>query len=145
MWCVAPLSTAHIPDILARRNSTFHGNCKCDSVIVVVVVVVPPLDIVGSASTVMAAASWAPILVLLLGPALVDHVPQFPAVRALARLSVGVERLRCFFSLHRRRLLTLPLDVLIREHLHDVLRSQLCIDHLQVEHNVLVALGEAAQ
>ncbi|KAG2873276.1 hypothetical protein PC129_g24879 [Phytophthora cactorum] len=35
--------------------------------------------------------------------------------------------------------------MLVREHLHNVLRLQVCIAHLQVEHDVLVALGETAQ
>ncbi|KAG4222558.1 hypothetical protein PC116_g28968 [Phytophthora cactorum] len=137
----------HPGHILTRRNSTFQGNRERHSIVVVVVsvAVVSPLDVVGPASTAIAAASWPSILVLLLGPALVDHVPQFPAVRALARLSVGVERLGCVLSLHCRSLLALPLDVLVREHLHNVLRPQLCIAHLQVEHDVLVALGETAQ
>ncbi|KAG4225552.1 hypothetical protein PC116_g26018 [Phytophthora cactorum] len=145
----AAFDRPHPGHILARRNSTFQGNRERHSIVVVVVsvAVVSPLDIVGPASTAVAAASWPSVLVLLLGPALVDHVPQFSAVRALARLSVGVERLGRVLRLHRRRcrLLALPLDVLVREHLHNVLRAQLCIAHLQVEHDVLVALGETAQ
>ncbi|KAG4216635.1 hypothetical protein PC116_g34884 [Phytophthora cactorum] len=35
--------------------------------------------------------------------------------------------------------------MLVCEHLHDVLRSQFRAAHLQVQHDVLVALGEAAQ
>ncbi|KAG2950686.1 hypothetical protein PC119_g28257 [Phytophthora cactorum] len=35
--------------------------------------------------------------------------------------------------------------MLVREHLHDVLRSQFRAAHLQVEHDFLVALGETAQ
>ncbi|KAG4222078.1 hypothetical protein PC116_g29447 [Phytophthora cactorum] len=137
----------HPGHILARRNSTFQGNRERHSIVVVVVsvAVVSPLDVVGPAPTAVAAASWPSVLVLLLGPALVDHVPQFSAVPALARLSVGLERLGRVLSLHRRRLLALPLHVLVRERLHNVLRLQLCIAHLQVEHDVFVALGETAQ
>ncbi|KAG3123968.1 hypothetical protein PC128_g27554 [Phytophthora cactorum] len=145
----ATVNRPHPPNILARRDAAFERGRKRYAIVAVVVVVsvavVSPLDAVGPASTAVAAASSTSVLVLLIGPALVDHVPQFPAVRTLARLSVGVERLGRVLSLHRRRLLALPLDVLVREHLHDVLLAQLCIDHLQVEHDVLVALGETAQ
>ena len=33
----------------------------------------------------------------------------------------------------------------IRQHLHDVLGPEFCAAHLQVQHDVLVAIGEAAQ
>ncbi|KAG4219763.1 hypothetical protein PC116_g31758 [Phytophthora cactorum] len=131
----AAVDRPHPGHILARRNSTFHGNRERHSIVVVVVsvAVVSPLDVVGPASTAVAAASWPSVLVLLLGPALVNRVPHFSAVCTLARLSVGVERLGRVLRLHRRRLLTLSLDVLIREHLHDVLRPQFSAAHLQVD------------
>uniref|UniRef100_A0AAV1ULL4 Uncharacterized protein n=1 Tax=Peronospora matthiolae TaxID=2874970 RepID=A0AAV1ULL4_9STRA len=42
-------------------------------------------------------------------------------------------------------LVSLSLDVLIRQLYHDVLRPQFHADHLQVQHDIIVALGEAAQ
>ena len=74
-----------------------------------VVVLTAPVDIVCPASTTIAAASWALVFILLLGPAPVYRVPQFSAVRALVRLTLRAERLDRVFILDHRSICTLTL------------------------------------
>ena len=110
-----------------------------------IVVLASPLDIVGPASTTIAAASWPFVFSFLLGPAPIRRVPQLSAIRALVRLTFGTERLRSVFSLHPRSFRTLSLDVLVSQHFNDVPRSKLIVAHFKVKNNVLIALGQTAQ
>lgn len=100
IWCVAPLSTAHIP---AKRRIQLDQSGRSRHHIA--------LDVAGSASTAIATTSWSLVLIFLLDPALLHRVPQFSAVRALSTFTMSTECLSRAFSLHLRLLVALTLDV----------------------------------
>lgn len=111
---------------------------------VFIIIAVSSLEVVGFASTTVAAASWSSALVLLLGPALVIGVSIFLQYVQWRLLHSALRGVSSIFNRHQCSLLALLLDVVIREHVDHILSAQLCVAHVHGENNISETLGQAS-